>query len=92
MPPDVLQAAVGRARTSRDSSPLALLTPRERQVALMIADGRSNREAASALGLSEGTIKTHIRTIFEKLGADNRTAVALLIARSGARNEVHFRR
>jgi two-component system NarL family response regulator/two-component system nitrate/nitrite response regulator NarL len=92
MPPDVLQAAVGRVRTSRDGSPLADLTPRERQVALMIADGRSNREAASVLGLSEATIKTYVRTIFEKLGADNRTAVALLVARAGARNEPHFRR
>lgn len=92
MPPDIVQAAVSRARANRDNSPLAMLTPREREVALMIADGRSNREAASALGLSEGTIKTYVRTIFEKLGADNRTAVALLIARAGGRNELNFRR
>jgi two-component system, NarL family, nitrate/nitrite response regulator NarL len=53
-----------------------LLTIRERQVVLLIADGLSNKEAARRLGLSEGTIKIYLYNIYRKLHVNNRTALA----------------
>ncbi len=55
------------------------LTPREAEVLLWIAQGKSNPEVATILGAAENTIKVHLGRIFEKLGADNRHA-AMLIA------------
>ncbi len=56
------------------------LAPRELQVLQLIADGRSTKQIASTLHLSESTVKTHLRSLFEKLGASHRAhAVALAI-------------
>jgi DNA-binding NarL/FixJ family response regulator len=54
----------------------ALLTDRERQVACLLALGRSNKEIARALGLSEPTVRTHVSHILRKLNLSNRTEVA----------------
>ena len=52
------------------------LTTREREVAILIARGRSNREIAAALVIGERTVQTHIGNIFAKLGCDSRAQVA----------------
>jgi DNA-binding CsgD family transcriptional regulator len=52
------------------------LTAREREVAALIARGRSNREIAAALVIGERTVQTHIGNIFAKLGCDSRAQVA----------------
>jgi two-component system, NarL family, nitrate/nitrite response regulator NarL len=49
-----------------------VLSPREREVAILIARGLSNKEVARQLGLSDGTVKIHVHTIFQKLGAKSR--------------------
>ncbi len=54
------------------------LTAREGEVLGMILEGRRNREIAHALGVAEVTVKLHVRNLFRKLGARNRTQVALL--------------
>jgi DNA-binding NarL/FixJ family response regulator len=53
------------------------LTPREAEVLLWVAQGKSNPEIASILGAAEKTIKVHLGHIFETLGMDNRHAAAL---------------
>jgi len=53
------------------------LTPREAEVLLWVAQGKSNPEIAAILGAAENTIKVHLGRIFEKLGADNRHAAML---------------
>jgi DNA-binding NarL/FixJ family response regulator len=59
------------------------LTEREREVLGLIADGRSNREIARALVLSEKTVKTHVSNILMKLDVADRTQAALWAARHG---------
>ena len=57
-----------------DDSRLAALSDREREILLEVARGRSNAEIAAALFLSPNTIKTHLRTIYRKLGVHSRAA------------------
>jgi DNA-binding NarL/FixJ family response regulator len=58
-----------------------LLSPREREVGVLVARGLTNKEVARELGLSEGTVKMHVHSIFQKLGAKSRYN---LIVQSGA--------
>ena len=59
------------------------LTPRELATLRLMADGRSNKEIAGALGISERTVKTHLGHLFEKLGVTSRTEAAKVAARRG---------
>lgn len=52
------------------------LTDREESVLALIAEGKSNAQVSLALGLSENTIKFHVRNLFSKLGVTNRTEAA----------------
>jgi DNA-binding NarL/FixJ family response regulator len=49
-----------------------VLSPREREVALLVAGGLSNKEVARELGLSVGTVKIHVHNIFKKLRTKTR--------------------
>jgi DNA-binding CsgD family transcriptional regulator len=60
-----------------DIPPLATLTPREREVAVLVAEGLSNAEIAERLALTPGTIGNHLGNIMRKLGARNRVQVAV---------------
>ena len=65
--PKVVEALVaGRSRSAQ--SPLARLTPREREVLALLAEGRSNAAVADGLVLSERAVEKHINSIFAKLG------------------------
>jgi DNA-binding CsgD family transcriptional regulator len=66
---DELGSIGGRAQTSG-------LTPAENRVALLVADGRTNREVAAALFLSERTVASHLTHIYAKLGVRSRTELA----------------
>jgi DNA-binding NarL/FixJ family response regulator len=68
--PAVASRLVGRVRTA-DAD---LLTPRELEVLGLVADGATNRAAAARLRLSEGTVKTHLLSIYAKLGVGDRAA------------------
>ena len=60
---------------------LDALTSREREVLAELAKGRSNREIARALGVSEKTVKAHVSSVLAKLGVQDRTQAALLAVR-----------
>ena len=60
---------------------IGALTGREREVLAQIADGRSNREIARLLRVSEKTVKTHVSSVLAKLGVADRTQAALLAVR-----------
>lgn len=59
------------------------LTAREREVLVEVARGRSNREIARSLSLSEKTVKTHVSAILGKLDVHDRTQAALYAVRAG---------
>ena len=65
--PKVVEALVA-ARSRNAQSPLARLTPREREVLALLAEGRSNAAVADGLVLSERAVEKHINSIFAKLG------------------------
>ena len=67
---------------SRPAAPVPL-TGREQEVACLVALGRSNKEIARALVLSEPTVRTHVSHILRKLKLNNRTEVALYALREG---------
>ena len=66
-----------RARSDRR---LALLTPREQEIASMIGAGASNRDIAVRLKVGEGTVKAHLTSIFRKLGFADRLQLGLFLA------------
>jgi DNA-binding NarL/FixJ family response regulator len=51
------------------------LTPREDQVAMLVARGLSNKEVAHELGVCDGTVKLHVHNIMQKLGVRKRYAI-----------------
>ena len=61
------------------------LTSREREVLALLADGRSNREIARLLRVSEKTVKTHVSSVLAKLGVADRTQAALVAVRHSGR-------
>jgi DNA-binding NarL/FixJ family response regulator len=69
------------APTAHTSSPP--LTEREQEVLGWLARGRVNKEIAAGLGISERTVKFHVSSIFNKLGASNRTEAVTLAVQRG---------
>jgi two-component system nitrate/nitrite response regulator NarP len=64
-----------------DRSPLASLTPRERELLAALSDGRSNAQLATQFGISLQTVKFHLKNVYGKLGIANRAqAVALYMS------------
>lgn len=59
------------------------LSPREREILALLAEGMGNKIVAARLGISEHTVKTHVASIFQKLGADTRAEAVAIGARSG---------
>lgn len=74
--PRVAATALGR-QTTHD--PLEGLTPTERRVAELLADGLKNQQIADALVLSVGTVKNHVSSLLRKLGHQDRTSLALFL-------------
>jgi DNA-binding NarL/FixJ family response regulator len=62
------------------------LTRREREIALAVAEGLSNKQVCRQLGLAEGTVKIHLHNIYGKLGISNRTILAVIAHRGTMRH------
>lgn len=79
-------AASGLTVARPGSSPAEQLTPRELQVASLLAQGRTTREVASALFLSPKTVEYHLRHVYTKFGIDTRGELRALLAPSTPRS------
>ena len=80
---DVQQMLMRQSSTRSERLPHHSLTEREMSVLRLIAQGRSNKEIAAALFLTEGTVKGYISTIFDKLDVEDRTQAALYAVKQG---------
>src|SRR5262245_7512484 len=79
--PVAASAVLRRVRRPAETGPQ--LTPREQEVLQHLARGMGNKKIASALEISERTVKFHLSAIFEKLGATNRTDALTRAAQAG---------
>ncbi len=70
-----------RTRLAKERAERApTLTPRERELVDLVRQGLRNRDIAAQLGVTEGTVKVYLHAIFDKLGVDNRTELAMRAA------------
>jgi DNA-binding NarL/FixJ family response regulator len=75
------------SKRQRDAEKFGGLTPREREVARLVSHGKSNREIAEGLILSERTVENHISNILMKLGFTSRAQVAIWAVEKGLGKE-----
>jgi DNA-binding NarL/FixJ family response regulator len=82
--PKVTPALLGRPAVKKEKeNPFSMLTKREQEVLREIAKGRSNKEIAAELHITEQTVKTHVSNVLAKLEVDDRTQAALYAVKHG---------
>ena len=68
-----------------EPSPIADLTPRESEILSLLAEGQSNKVIARNLGISDGTVKLHVKAILRKLNIHSRVEAAVIAVEQGLR-------
>jgi two-component system nitrate/nitrite response regulator NarL len=76
-------AGAARTRARAPSAPFAELTPREHEILECLAVGYSNKLIGKALGITDGTVKLHVKAILRKLGMHSRVEAAVIAAEHG---------
>jgi DNA-binding NarL/FixJ family response regulator len=69
-----------------EDDPLAALTPQERRILDLIAEGKTNRQIGEAMFMAEKTVKNYVSHLLSKLGMERRTEAAAYAARLAERN------
>jgi len=75
----------GETSIEDDKGPFSELTPREREILCLLAEGQSNKLIARNLGISDGTVKLHVKAILRKLGIHSRVEAAVIAVEQGLR-------
>ena len=75
----------GETTLEDDDGPFSSLTPREHEILCLLADGQSNKLIARNLGISDGTVKLHVKAILRKLGIHSRVEAAVIAVEQGLR-------
>ena len=79
-----LLPAAGRSEGDR-------LSPREREVLVLVSQGMANKQIARAMGIAERTVKVHLNSVFRQIGVSDRTSAALWARRTSAPGEARPR-
>lgn len=78
IPPELLTRALDLSLHPEGAGPLDRLNPRERRIARLVARGMRNRDIGTEMNIGEGTVKVYLHAMYQKLGIENRTELALL--------------
>lgn len=83
--PILAKAVQGKSIDSEeeDDSPFSVLTPRETEILGLLAEGQSNKAIARNLGISDGTVKLHVKAILRKLNVHSRVEAAVMAVERG---------
>jgi len=83
--PVLARAVQGKSEEpqSAESSPFDDLTPRETEILGLLAEGQSNKAIARNLGISDGTVKLHVKAILRKLNVHSRVEAAVMAVEKG---------
>jgi two-component system nitrate/nitrite response regulator NarL len=83
--PVLARVVQGDSSAADEESPFAKLTPRENEILALLAEGQSNKVIARNLGISDGTVKLHVKSILRKLGVHSRVEAAVIAVEQGLR-------
>ncbi len=75
----------GDTKVADEEGPFSDLTPREMEILCLLAEGQSNKLIARNLGISDGTVKLHVKAILRKLGIHSRVEAAVIAVEQGLR-------
>ncbi len=84
--PVLARVVQGDSLPAREKSPFTDLTPRENEILSLLAEGQSNKVIARNLGISDGTVKLHVKAILRKLGVHSRVEAAVIAVEHGLRS------
>ncbi len=76
----------GETTVDDNAGPFTELTPRETEILCLLAEGQSNKLIARNLGISDGTVKLHVKAILRKLNIHSRVEAAVMAVEHGLRN------
>jgi DNA-binding NarL/FixJ family response regulator len=85
--PSITTRVLDRLRHQDDEDELAVLSPQERRILELIAEGLTNRQIGERMFLAEKTVKNYVSNLFSKLGMSRRTEAAAYAARLAERRE-----
>ena len=80
---NIIQGKPEKQDSIEPATPLSELTPREQEILSHIAEGESNKVIAKHLGISDGTVKLHVKAILRKLGVHSRVEAAVIAVQHG---------
>ncbi len=83
--PVLARVVQGENIPAQETSPFSELTPRESEILSLLAEGQSNKAIARNLGISDGTVKLHVKAILRKLGVHSRVEAAVIAVEHGLR-------
>jgi two-component system nitrate/nitrite response regulator NarL len=81
----MVQGEPAMETTVDQATPFSDLTPRELEILCLLADGQSNKVIARNLGISDGTVKLHVKAILRKLNVHSRVEAAVIAVEQGLR-------
>lgn len=82
----MLVTGIKDGKAAQRRNPFECLTPREHEILLHLAEGQSNKAIARSLGISDGTVKLHVKSILRKLGINSRITAAVMATEYGLKH------